>query len=375
MRYRDRYLAVLTFETVDKIPFEPGEPRESTLERWHAEGLEHPKNWFAALCQAIGIPDYAIDQRHIMLEVNFNPLPAFEEKILEHKGDHYLIQDAKGTIVEVSDVYDASYLRQAKDFVTRSYHRFPVESHADFEAMKKRYQGDERQRYPKAFAGKIEQVNRSGAAATLLVPGPFWQLRDWVGFEGLCLLCVEEPGFVHEMVDFWQAFVSRTMAPALESGIVDRFYINEDMAYKEKSMISPAMTREFLAPTWNRWAREAREAGVTLVDEDSDGYVHELIPIWIENGINICDPLEVAAGNDIVYCRQKFGTRIAFQMGIDKRKIAAGGQEMRDELERVRPVIDSGGYIPGCDHGVPPDISWPNFIDYGRHLALLTGWL
>jgi len=42
---------------------------------------------------------------------------------------------------------------------------------------------------------------------------------------------------------------------------------------------------------------------------------------------------------------------------------------------RVAPLIEDGGYIPGCDHGVPADISWPNFVDYSRRPAQLTGWL
>ena len=62
--------------------------------------------------------------------------------------------------------------------------------------------------------------------------------------------------------------------------------------------------------------------------------------------------------------------------GIDKRAIAAGGETMRGELLRViPPLLEEGGYIPGCDHGVPPDISWPNFVDYARLLAELTGWV
>jgi len=49
---------------------------------------------------------------------------------------------------------------------------------------------------------------------------------------------------------------------------------------------------------------------------------------------------------------------------------------MRDEVMRVvPPLLKEGGYIPGCDHGVPPDISWPNFIEYTRLLAQLTGWI
>ena len=48
---------------------------------------------------------------------------------------------------------------------------------------------------------------------------------------------------------------------------------------------------------------------------------------------------------------------------------------MKAEVMRtVPPLLKEGGVIPGCDHGVPPDISWPNFIDYTRLLAQLTGW-
>jgi hypothetical protein len=42
---------------------------------------------------------------------------------------------------------------------------------------------------------------------------------------------------------------------------------------------------------------------------------------------------------------------------------------------RLEPVVRGGGYIPGCDHGVPPDVSWPDFLHYARLLAEMTGWL
>ena len=118
-----------------------------------------------------------------------------------------------------------------------------------------------------------------------------------------------------------------------------------------------------------------RQAGCPIVDVDSDGYVGELIPIWIESGINVCDPIEVAAGNDIVAYRHQFGRQIAFRQGVDKRAIAKGGKTIRDELKRLEPVVRAGGFMPGCDHGVPPDISWPAFMDYARLLAEMTGWV
>jgi uroporphyrinogen-III decarboxylase len=108
---------------------------------------------------------------------------------------------------------------------------------------------------------------------------------------------------------------------------------------------------------------------------DSDGHVGELLPIWIEAGINVCDPMEVAAGNDLVQYRRRYGKNMAFNGGVDKRLIAKGGRAIEGEIERLMPVIRSGGYIPGCDHGVPPDVSWPNFVYYTKLLAKATGWL
>jgi uroporphyrinogen decarboxylase len=136
------------------------------------------------------------------------------------------------------------------------------------------------------------------------------------------------------------------------------------------------MARQFLMPAYQRWVSEINAAGCPIVDMDSDGNIEVLIPLWIESGINVCDPIEVAAGNDIVAYRERFGKRMAYRGGIDKRAIAAGGQVLRDEVLRVvPPLLKEGGFIPSCDHGVPSDISWPNFVDYTRLLAQLTGWL
>jgi uroporphyrinogen decarboxylase len=141
-------------------------------------------------------------------------------------------------------------------------------------------------------------------------------------------------------------------------------------------MISPRMARKFLLPAWQEWTALLRGAGCPVIGIDSDGYAAELLPLWIEAGFNCNFPMEVAAGNDIVLARRTYGRQMAFIGGIDKRAIAAGGAEMRREVLRVvPPLLEDGGFIPGCDHGVPPDISWPDFVEYSRLLAGLTGWL
>lgn len=178
------------------------------------------------------------------------------------------------------------------------------------------------------------------------------------------------------MIDFWTDFVLQTLEPILDRVELDYVQVGEDMAYKLHSMISPAMTRRFLLPTWRRWVSTIKASGCPIVSMDSDGYIAELLPLWIEAGFNCCYPIEVAAGNDVVAYRRQYEKQMAYLGGIDKRALATGNEKMRAEVMRVvPPLLEEEGFIPQCDHGVPPDISWSGFVEYTRLLAQLTGWL
>ena len=377
MTNRDIYLNTLLFSNPEKIPFEPGGPRKSTIERWHTEGLPKDVGWWdyvvqdklnISLPQSKPIPAFYPD---------FRMIPWFEEKILEHRDGHYIIQDWMGAILEISDKYDYTYIRNAIDFVTRRWIKCPVENRDDWQEMKKRYDSDTPQRVKEFTPEEVRQLNGRDRFLSVPVNGPFWQLREWLGFEGLCIAFLDEPDFVAEMIEFWQDYVLRIFGRIFKQGItLDGVWFQEDMAYKAHSMISPAMTREYLLPVYKKWVSYFKSVGVKIIDMDSDGYIAELIPIWIEAGINVCDPIEAAAHNDIVLYRELFGDKMAFRGGVDKRAIAAGGKAIENELKRISPLIDNkGGFIPSCDHGVPNDISLDNFIYYSRLLADYTGWL
>lgn len=375
MTERKRYIETILFGNPDKVPLQPGDPRESTLAAWHKQGLPENVNYFDPLMDTLGIPNLPAIKRE-NFPVVFKMIPQFEEKVLEHKDGHYIVQDWMGAITEISDKYDYTYIRTAKDFVTRKWHKFPVENREDWEEMKKRYNPDDPKRLPENTDEICQKLENRDYIVSITFNGPFWQLREWLGFENLCIKFIEEPDFIHEMVEFWTDFVSRLMARFMNKVKPDRVQISEDMAYKAHSMISPAMAREFLMPSYLRWVKEIKASGCLIIDMDSDGYIGELIPIWIESGMNCCNPIEVAAYNDIVEYRRIYGKSMAYTGGIDKRAIAKGGKEMENEVMRVvPPLLKDGGFIPGCDHGVPPDISWPNFIEYVRLLAKLTGWL
>jgi len=371
---RRRTVEALTFGRHDRIPFRPGGPRESTLAAWRRQGLPQESDWFDVLLETLDI-DPAAREVKARLDVSFVMIPQFEEKVLEHKGGHLIVQDYKGNVCEISDAYDVSYLKRAKDFVTRRWIRCPVTAPEDFEQVARRYDPDAPGRFPADFDERCRTLASREGVLTVHFNGPFWQMREWCGFEPLCMLMIDQPQFVDEMVEFWRGFVAQLLRRIFERIAPDRLLVSEDMAYKHKAMISPGMTRRFCRPCYDTWFSAAREAGVSIIEVDSDGYVGELVPVWIESGVNCCSPMEVAAGNDINALRRRFGRQMAYRQGVDKRAIAAGGRTIRKELRRIEPVVRDGGYIPGCDHAVPADVSWGNFVEYSRLLAEMCGWL
>jgi uroporphyrinogen-III decarboxylase len=375
MTPRERHIATLTFGNPDKIPFSPGGGRESTRARWHSEGVPEDRDPHVYVLEVIGLKPDPPKKPQVNLGLNERLMPQFEEKVLEHKDGHYICQDWKGNICEISDEFDITYLRNAIDFVTRRWIKCPVENRDDWEQLKTRYDVNTPGRFPDDFVERCKIAAQRDWPLEVHFSGPFWILREWCGFEGLCMMMVDDPELVDEMAAFWTDFISQLLDRIFEHVTPDMVHLSEDMAYKAKAMISMDMARRFCTPSWKAWGEKVRQAGVPLYAIDSDGYIGELIPLWIEAGVNACDPIEVAAHCDINEFRRRFGHNMAYRGGVDKRCMAKGGQALRDELKRVEPVLRDGGYIPGCDHGVPSDVSWPNFVDYCRQLAQMTGWL
>jgi len=96
----------------------------------------------------------------------------------------------------------------AVDFVTRRWIRCPVEGRRDWEGMRQRYGLDSPGRFPADFADRcLSAAGRTGVLRVTF-PGPFWQMREWCGLEGLCLLMIEAPALVDTMAAFWTEFVA-----------------------------------------------------------------------------------------------------------------------------------------------------------------------
>ena len=45
-------------------------------------------------------------------------------------------------------------------------------------------------------------------------------------------------------------------------------------------------------------------------------------------------------------------------------ELIAGKEAIDRELEKLRPLVERGGYLPCVDHRVPPDVTYENYLYY-----------
>ena len=371
MTPRERFYAIARRQPVDRMPYAFGGPRGSTFAAWRRQGLsaEQQARWhtFTGTDGATGVG-----------KLYCGPVPPLEERVLEENGNYRIWVDHWG-------VKRLDAIRQPTDgFVTRSYLDFPVKCSADFARMKERFDphspprtgpgGDgapltdlnpNRYRHVSDAAlwpARVDACNAGDYPVCVTVPCLYWTCRDWCGFEGLSMLFYDDPTLVHEMMEYWTWFLIELLAEPLSQIKVDQVILNEDMAYKGQSMISPAHIREFMLPCYRRLYAFFKEHDVDLVLMDSDGYNGQILPVMYPTAIDGIVPIEIAAGNDPrVFLAEFPGLYITG--GIDKRELRHGKARARAEVvRRYAAAREFGGYVPTVDHGVPPDVPLRTFL-------------
>jgi uroporphyrinogen decarboxylase len=175
----------------------------------------------------------------------------------------------------------------------------------------------------------------------------------------------DDPDWIHEMVAFLEEFLTAVSANVLAEVSLSYVYACDDIAYKTSALISPAMFHKFFFEPTRRMAARVRRAGVPVSVMDSDGNLDEFAEIYRQAGFNTLCPIEVAAGNDLLAMRQRFGKSLALQGGFDKRILTRGKEAIHAEVMRLFPrMMAEGGFTPNIDHAVPENVSFDNYRYY-----------
>ena len=351
MTGRERFLATMRYKSVDRVPFWDFGVWPETIERWKTEGYD-PK-----------MHSFGTDKREWAAGWFF-PSPPFE---------HEVIAEDCHTVTYIN--HEGILIRERKDNPMSSmpqFLRFPVETKEDFRAFwKKRMGTDLSARIGADYIEKLAAYRKRDYPLIVIADrwgGFFGPLRNLMGVENLCIALYDDEALVEEMMDANADFIIEVMGKILDYTDIDVFGFWEDMAYKTAPLISPSMVRKLMLPRYKRVVDFLRSRGVEFISLDSDGKIDSLIPIWLDAGINIIYPFEVQCGMDVNKVRQEYGTDLRIWNGIDKRCAAIGKQAIDNELSRVEQLVRQGGYIPGLDHSVPPDVSYHNYVYFMEKL-------
>jgi uroporphyrinogen decarboxylase len=199
--------------------------------------------------------------------------------------------------------------------------------------------------------------------------------RDWMGFEQICMAIYTNPDLVERAVEQMTSLSCAMLEAALPrvQGKVHWVHFWEDIAFNAGPMISPELFRQLLTPRYKRITDICRKYGVQIISVDCDGKVEPLVEAWMEGGVNTMFPLERNGGSDPVAFRKRWGKDLRLMGGVDKTKMALGGDVIRRELEYLAPLVEEGGYIPFCDHRCPPDVSLEKYREYVKIKRELFG--
>ena len=365
----DRYYKVFTHQPVDRVTDMEFGYWPQTIRRWLGEGmplemtLEETNRMFNRKLNA----HFGLDTWGHGFGAVSRMIPAFEEEILERKAESVVKRTAEGIVAEV-------FPPESPHASIPHYIEFPVKTADDWKALKARYRLDDPQRHigDEAIAG-LRRARDGGTCIGFSHSGFYGQLRYWMGMENLSYAFYDEPAMIHEMVDVWSELAASQLRALPDDIVVDSVNWWEDMAGKNGPLVSPAQFREFLLPGYRKVMTEAHRRGCAFATVDCDGNPHDLIPLWLEVGVNVMHPLEVAAGVDPFAWRREFGRELRLRGGIDKRQIAKGPRAIEAELSRIAPLLEQGGYIPHLDHLVPPDIGYGDYCHYRQMKCRLIG--
>ncbi|MBR0464090.1 MAG: hypothetical protein IJJ23_06855 [Clostridia bacterium] len=323
MTNRERFLACMNFEPVDRLPMmEWATWWDKTVDRWKGEGLSYP--------QIPGLGDNEALQVHMGLDLHMQQWITFTTS------------------------------KTPKP----AYHGAPVvNSIAEYEAIKPTL-------YPEHPLNekRMESIARlqaeGKAVAWITLEGPFWGPRSIMGIEPHLYAYYDDPDLMHAINSDLCAYNMRVYEQVCEYFVPDFMTLAEDMSYNNGPMLSEALFDEFLLPYYQKMIPPMKERG-TRVFIDSDGDISMALDWFVRAGIKGILPLERQAGVDLEALRRRH-PKTLFIGHFDKMTMPLGEAAMRAEFERLMPVMVQGGFAPSVDHQTPPGVSLELYEVYLR---------
>ena len=141
----------------------------------------------------------------------------------------------------------------------------------------------------------------------------------------------------------------------------------DDIAGQESLMVSINMYRNLIKPRHEKIFKYQKELFPQpfFIFFHSDGYIYDLLPDFIETGIDILNPVQIT-GKSLKDIKKEFGKYISFWGGgCDTQKVLPFGtiEDVKNDVKnRIEQLSTSGGFIFCSIHNIQADVKPENII-------------
>jgi uroporphyrinogen decarboxylase len=185
--------------------------------------------------------------------------------------------------------------------------------------------------------------------------GPYFIALFLRGLENLMLDFAIRKDYVKYMINTLNEISFSALSRMLEShgeGI-DIIYMADDYCSQDGPLFSPEDFRELIFPYLRRLVDLTHRHNKKFLLHVC-GAVRPLLPMIIEAGVDMLEPLQItAAGMEPAGLKKDFGNDICFYGGVDLQQILCKGspRQVADEVKRLIDILNvNGGYILGPGH-------------------------
>ncbi|MCK5000646.1 MAG: hypothetical protein KAS23_13975 [Anaerohalosphaera sp.] len=173
-----------------------------------------------------------------------------------------------------------------------------------------------------------------------------------IGYEDFCMKSILDPAFITEFQKRVHEYTMRELEMYMQYPI-DAIKIASGLITNTGSMISPEMMEQFEYP-YMREQMKLIKAHNKLVHMHVDGYVIPLIPLFLEMGIDILNPIDPCSGKqDICRIKELYGDQLTLCGNIDINTTLLEGtpqQVAEDVTDHINKLANNGGYIVASSH-------------------------
>lgn len=192
--------------------------------------------------------------------------------------------------------------------------------------------------------------------------GPVFQMT-WMlmGFDAFAFSLADDPGLVEAMMDRIFDLVIEELTDALERDIVGAVWYGDDIAIKDRLMVSPAFLRKNFFPKLRIIGEACRKKGVPLIYH-SDGNIIEVLDDIVAAGVSALHPID-PTGMDIYKFKPAVEGRLCIIGNVDVDLLTLGTPKEveADTLKHIQILAPSGGYVLGSSNSIPRSVRPENY--------------